>query len=170
MTLTASSGPSPVAVSDYQPLDPRYVPLQRLVGRIVTLIVSLALVVGLLVLLTPRRWIWVAALWLVGTLALAWLSYRWPAIEFRHISYRVDEDGIEIRAGVLWQRVINVPRARVQHTDVVQGPLERRYGLGRLVIHTAGTEHSRVELPGLEHRIALGIRDHLLPREAADVV
>jgi uncharacterized protein len=97
-------------------------------------------------------------------------SYRWPAIEYRHIAYRVDDDGIEIRSGVVWRSVANVPRSRVQHTDVAQGPLDRRYGLGRLIIYTAGTQHARVELPGLEHQTALTIRDHLLPRHTVDVV
>lgn len=157
-------------VSDYQSLDPRYIPLQREVGRIVTAVLSLALLAGLFVLLTPRRWLWCVALWTIGTIALAWLSHWWPAVEYRYTAYRVDGDGIEIRAGVYWQRVMNVPRSRVQHTDVAQGPLERRHGLGRLIIYTAGTEHSRVEVPGLEHRTALEIRDHLLPREASDAV
>jgi membrane protein YdbS with pleckstrin-like domain len=159
-----------VPVSDYQSLDLRYIPLQREVGRIVTGVLSVALLAGLFVLLTPRRWPWCVALWIVGTLVLAWASHWWPTIEYRHIGYRVDDDGIEIQMGVYWRRVLNVPRARVQHTDVVQGPLERRHGLGRLLIYTAGTEHSRVELPGLEHQTALGIRDRLLPREAADAV
>ena len=64
----------------------------------------------------------------------------------------------------------NVPRSRVQHTDVAQGPLERRYGLGTLVIYTAGTEHAKVALPGLAYADALRIRDQLLPREGADAV
>jgi hypothetical protein len=153
-------------MSDYRPLDPRYIALQREVGAIATAALSLGLFVGLLGLLTPRRWAWCVALWIAGTVALAWLFYSWPAIEHRHAGYRVDAEGIEIRMGVLWRRVITVPRSRVQHTDVAQGPLERRHALGRLVIYTAGTEHSRVELPGLPHDVALAVRDHLLPRDA----
>jgi membrane protein YdbS with pleckstrin-like domain len=159
-----------VTPGEHQPLDPRYIPLQREVGWIVTAVLSIMLLAGLVALLTPRRWMWWLPLWLVGTIALGWLSHRWPAIEYRHISYRVNQEGIEIRAGVYWRKVMNVPRSRVQHTDVAQGPLERRHGLGRLVIYTAGTEHSRVELPGLEHQVALSIRDHLLPREVSDAV
>ena len=59
----------------------------------------------------------------------------------------------------IWRKVINVPRSRVQHTDVSQGPLERGHGLGTLVIYTAGTDHARVDLPGLDHATALRIRD-----------
>lgn len=154
----------------YTPLDPRFVPLQRLVGRITAVVLSLLALVGLIVALTPRRWLWIAVIWLTVTVAFAWLLDRWPAVAYRYAGYRIDERGIELRSGVYWQQVVNVPRSRVQHTDVAQGPLERRFGLGTLIIYTAGTDHSRVDQPGLEHGVALALRDHLLPRETTDVV
>ena len=108
--------------------------------------------------------------WLAIGAGLAWVSHQWPVIVHRHSSYRVDTQGIEIKRGVVWRRVINVPRSRVQHTDVSQGPIERGFQLGTLVIYTAGTEHAKVELHGLEHRRALRIRDHLLQSPDADDV
>jgi membrane protein YdbS with pleckstrin-like domain len=95
---------------------------------------------------------------------------RWPAISYRHTSYRVDEAGLEIMRGVYWRTTTNVPRSRIQHTDVSQGPLERRYSLGTLVVYTAGTQHSEVTLSGLEFTIAQRIRAHLLPRDQGDAV
>ena len=151
-------------------LDPRYVALQRELGWYWTAGLSVALLAGSIAVLLPRRWYLWLPLWLMATALLAWWSYRWAEIEYRHMSYEVDEERIEIRSGVIWRSVQNVPRSRVQHTDVSQGPLERKYGLGRLVIFTAGTQHSRVELPGLAHDTALEIRDRLLPRQTADVV
>jgi membrane protein YdbS with pleckstrin-like domain len=151
-------------------LDPRFIQLQREVGWYFTGAVSIGLLVSSFLTLGFRRWYWCLLLWSVGTAALAWFSYRWAEIEYRHISYRVDADGIEIRSGVFWRAVSNVPRSRVQHTDVSQGPLARKHGLGSLIIYTAGTDHSKVELPGLEHQVALAIRDQLLPRQTADVV
>ena len=109
-------------------------------------------------------------LWLVLALFGAWHAYRWPPRAYQHTFYRIDEQGVEIRKGVYWRIVINVPRSRVQHIDVSQGPIERRYGLGTLVIYTAGTDHAKVELSGLEHGRALRIREHLLPSEAGDAV
>lgn len=160
------SGREWIADGSERQLDPRFVPLQQLIGWIMAGVLSIGLLVGSVVLLTPRRWPWSLVLWVLATAIMARGFHRWPAIEYRHTAYRVDADGIEIRRGVYWQTVMNVPRSRVQHTDVVQGPLERKYGLGRLLIYTAGTEHSRVELPGLDHQVALRIRDHLLPRDA----
>ena len=63
-----------------------------------------------------------------------------------------------------------VPRSRVQHIDVSQGPIERSYGLATLSIHTAGTEYSKVDLPGLGHSVALTVRDALLPKGAEPAV
>lgn len=111
-----------------------------------------------------------ALLWLVLVPLGWWHTYRWPPRVYAHASYRVDDQGIEIRSGVHWRVVINVPRSRVQHIDVSQGPVERRFGLGTLVIYTAGTDHAKVEIEGLEHGRALRIREHLLPTGAGDAV
>jgi membrane protein YdbS with pleckstrin-like domain len=155
-------------------LDPRVIPLQRLLGWIPTVIlgaISLVFVttvwaaseiLALGLLLVP--------LWLAFVGAVAWQFQRWPAIAYRFASYRIDELGIEIRRGVYWRTITNVPRSRVQHTDVSQGPLERRFGLGTLVIYTAGTAHSRVNLEGLDHEVARRIRAHLLPKDEGDAV
>lgn len=156
-------------------LDPRYIDLQQQVGWIVAGVVGGVLLIGLAVVaLTAEAGTGVLVAAAAGAAAiiagLVWLAVRWPAIEYDRASYVVDDRGIEIRRGVVWRRVINVPRSRVQHTDVSQGPLERSLGLGTLVIYTAGTDHAQVDLPGLAHETALTIRDHLLPRELADAV
>lgn len=96
--------------------------------------------------------------------ALAGLSYAWlwPPIAYRHLRFGVDETGIAIESGVLWRSRVALPRVRIQHTDVSQGPLERRYGIGTLKLYTAGSRHVKIELPGLNHEEALALRDALL--------
>lgn len=103
--------------------------------------------------------------------ARSFFRQYWIRVAYRHIAYRMDNHGIEIRRGVWWKQVANVPRSRVQHTDVTRGPLERRFGLATLVIHTAGTSHSTVSLSGLAEPTARELRDILLKgREQADAV
>ncbi len=142
-------------------LDPRVIPLQRISGAVFTAIFAIGTLLGIVVAADGPISLRIAV-WLTLVLLAAWHSHRWPSVAYRHISYRVDGQGIEIRKGVYWRVVINVPRSRVQHIDVSQGPLERKYGLGTLVIYTAGTDHAKVELSGLEHGRALRIREHLL--------
>jgi membrane protein YdbS with pleckstrin-like domain len=108
--------------------------------------------------------------WIAFSGFMAWHAQAWPEIAYRHASYKVDDQGIEIRRGVFWRTIVNVPRSRVQHTDVSQGPLERTHELGTLVVYTAGTDHARVDLAGLAHARALRIREHLLPKGEGDAV
>jgi uncharacterized protein len=89
-------------------------------------------------------------------------AYVWPPIAYRHLRFGVDETGIAIESGVLWRSRVALPRVRIQHTDVSQGPLERRYGVGTLKLYTAGSRHVKIELPGLNHDEALALRDALL--------
>jgi membrane protein YdbS with pleckstrin-like domain len=156
-------------------LSPAFVPFQRAVAWVFTAVVSfftlIAALTGWLSGELPR---WAMQLlvpaWLAVTIAVAWFGQIWPVYEYRRTSYVLDHEGIEIRSGVFWRVITNVPRSRVQHIDVSQGPIERSYGLGRLVIFTAGTHHSRVELPGLDHAVAFALRNHLLPRGSDDAI
>lgn len=92
----------------------------------------------------------------------ALLTWRWPLLSYRYLRFGVDDTGIAIESGVLWRSKIALPRIRIQHTDVSQGPLERRYGVGTLKLYTAGSRHTRIELPGLNHDDAIALRDALL--------
>ena len=166
------AGPDPVADGVMRQLDPNMIRLQRTTSWIFTAVASLLLLVQLMVSLFGGPWRIASGLAVtiaVGGL-LAWLSHRWPEISYRHTFYRVDLQGIEIRRGVLWRHHLYVSKSRVQHIDVAQGPLQRTYGLGTLVIYTAGTEHAKVALSGLSHARAMRIRDHLLPSGGDDAV
>jgi membrane protein YdbS with pleckstrin-like domain len=156
--------------AEWRQPDHRKIDLDREVGWIVTAVLSLGwLLAAIIFLFADVPWVMsrgIAALWLPFTIGIALLSYRWPPLEHRYSRYWVDEKLIRIERGVVWRTSIAVPRSRVQHLDVTQGPLERRHGLATLSIYTAGTEYSQVSLPGLSHEIAQWLRDVLLPRES----
>ncbi len=167
--------PPSVADGVLHRLDPRALQLARVAWRITWVCLGLpafAIAAGVGFGARPPGWVSVL-LWSgasVGAVLFAWLAHVWPDAEHRHAAYRVTPDGIEIQGGVLWRSVVSVPRSRVQHTDVSQGPLQRRYGLATLLIYTAGTDHAQVDLRGLDHATALRIRDHLLPGASDDAV
>jgi uncharacterized protein len=164
--------PAPIADGVRRQLDPNTIHVERIGSWIFTAVVGVGLLIQLIVNLFGGPWR--IALGLVLTIGvggfLAWLSHRWPEIAYRHTFYQVEPQGLEIRRGVVWRHTIYVPKSRVQHTDVSQGPLQRRYALGTLIVYTAGTDHAKVELPGLSHARAMRIRDHLLPSGGDDAV
>jgi hypothetical protein len=159
----------PLALDDGRPrrLDPRLVPCERLGGGLFVGGLFLAAVVTVVWLalggeLVRARLVLLAGLMLVAITALAVVGWIHPALKLRTSSWRLDAEGFEIHSGVWFQHVRTVPRARVQHTDVERGPIERRYGLASLVVHTAGHQDSEIRLGGLAHETAVAIRDHLL--------
>jgi len=90
------------------------------------------------------------------------LSWVWPEAYYRRLRFGIDASGIAIERGIFWRSRITVPRVRIQHTDVSQGPLQRRFGVGTLKLYTAGSRYTKIELPGLAHAEALALRDALL--------
>ena len=155
--------------------DPMYVRLQTIVCWVVTGVAALGGLIALTILrlVSELPFVWlglIAAAWLAFVILLAIIAIFWPALEYRYSSYRLNPERIEIREGVYWRHVVTVPRSRVQHTDVSQGPIERQLGLATLILHTAGTEHATVRLPGLAHATASSIRDHLVAGGIDDAV
>jgi membrane protein YdbS with pleckstrin-like domain len=154
-------------------VDPRWIPLLRLQGLVFTGVLAVASFIALIGLSAANGLLFMIValpLWAVAVAALGWQLQRWPPVAYRFTSYLVDDAGLEIARGVYWRSITNIPRSRIQHTDVSQGPLERRHGLGTLVVYTAGTQHSEVRLPGLEFATAQRIRAHLLPGDQGDAV
>ena len=91
-----------------------------------------------------------------------------PPRRYRALGYRVDSDELRIASGLLVKTETVVPLKRVQHIDVSQGPIERLFGVTRLLLHTAGTMNSLVVLPGLARETAETIRDEIRARIRQD--
>ena len=89
---------------------------------------------------------------------------------YRAWGFAEGEDELQIGHG-LWTRVRTVvPFGRVQHIDVAQGPIQRRFGLATLILHTAGTHGAAVALPGILHRDAEAMRDRIRLKIRQDLV
>ena len=104
----------------------------------------------------PVRASLVAGLLLVVVGFSLWLGAK----RYTHTAWKLDADGFAVRRGRLWQTHTHVPASRVQHLDLKRGPIERRYGLATLVLHTAGTRLNAVQLSGMEDADAEALRDH----------
>jgi|SRR5690606_21268653 len=138
------------------PLHPNYVKVVRL-G---TLLFVLPFVVVALILEfageLPR------GAFLVPVLLLAlYLIIRTPLRRYHARGYQMSADRLRVVRGLFFRSDTVVPFGRVQHIDVHQGPIERAYGLGTLVLHTAGNHNASVSLPGLGHDDAMAMREEI---------
>ena len=149
-----------------QRLDPRVIRLHQVAHAIVSgVLLAAALLTTNIAALAGGRW-WKVLIFLAGSFVgagIVWrLGHRWAQLSYDHTSWLLSPAGLEIGRGVIWRKTLSVPRSRIQHTDVVQGPLQRSYGLSTLVLYTAGAEHARIALDGLAFETALAVREDLL--------
>lgn len=79
----------------------------------------------------------------------------------RHQRWKLDGEGLWLRQGRIWWRETRVPASRVQHVDLRHGPLERRFGLATLVVHTAAVHLGGITVRGLDRADAEYLRDAL---------
>jgi len=138
------------------PLHPNYVKVVRL-G---TLVAALPFVIGALVFEVAGKLPHGAFLAPV-LLVVLYLIIRVPLRRYHARGYQLGGDRLRVVRGLLFRSDTVVPFGRVQHIDVHQGPIERVYGLGTLVLHTAGTHNASVSLPGLAHADALAMREEI---------
>jgi membrane protein YdbS with pleckstrin-like domain len=155
------------------PVDPRSVTVARVIGLSVTSLIAMAppliITIGFAVGGIPGV-VYLALLggWMVLSASALSIAYTWPAARHKRLRYLVDEGGLRIRRGVFWRTVIWIPISRVQHTDFTQGPVQRRFDLATLTVHTAGTACASISLAGLEHTVAARLCDHLRPDRVTD--
>lgn len=91
----------------------------------------------------------------------AFLIIRLPMRRYIMRGFDMGADRIRIVRGLLFHVDTIVPFGRIQHIDVDQGPIQRRYSLATLTLHTAGNHNSQVSLPGLLHEDAIAMREEI---------
>jgi putative membrane protein len=104
------------------------------------------------------------ALWSAGALAitLGFALSRWFTTR-----YRVTDDRVEVRTGLLRRRVLAVSRDRVRTVDVTARAMHRLLGLTRVDVGTGRSDRERgstVRLDGLTEAEAAALREELLHR------
>jgi membrane protein YdbS with pleckstrin-like domain len=111
---------------------------------------------GVLGLLAGPAW---AAFALLPPACAAWC---WRLLERNWHSWRYAEraDDLLISRGVLWREETVVPYGRMQLVEVTSGPVERRFGLATVQLHTAAAA-TDATIPGLDPAEAERLRDRL---------
>ena len=91
-----------------------------------------------------------------------------PQRKYRRLRYRLNERLLQVVRGWMFHTDTVVPLVRVQHLDVVRGPVDKMFGTASLVVHTAGTHNSTVILPGLAPDRAAEMRDIIRSQVRSD--
>ncbi len=75
--------------------------------------------------------------------------------------FALREKDISYQRGLIFHKITTVPLSRIQHSELVRGPMDRMFGLSSVKIYTAGGSSSDVTIPGLTVEIAENIREYI---------
>ena len=142
-------------------VSPRLATLRRiLLGVFGGLVVVIAAALAALV-----AW-WLAVLALVAGAAL--ICWGWVIVgrAVRSWGYAEREEDLLVTRGILFRQLVVVPYGRMQFVDVTAGPLDRRFGLATVQLHTAAAA-TDAQIPGLVPAEAARLRDRLAARGEA---
>lgn len=131
----------------------------------------LATSIGMFFLIIPAVIVWIAlyigqvtlpffAHLLFAGWILIWLLYLLiaPAIRYRRYRYLIDQEKIVVREGLWFITEQFAPIERIHQIAVKSGPIDRLYGLSKVVATTAG---GMVTISFLETSVAEDIADSL---------
>jgi uncharacterized protein len=145
-----------LAVGDWRRVSPKYV-----------IVVIASTVITGLVLSAASLFLWLVGGWSFGWVALAVVLVI-SAIALviaprraRSIGYRLRDDDLLFRRGIMFQRFVSVPYGRMQLIDINRGPVSRMLGLADLKFVTAAAS-TGVMVPGLPEPEAAELRDRLV--------
>lgn len=141
---------------EWKRVSARYVVVE-IVG---TFILGLILCAGATVLWLFAGQAW--ALYLGGALAaITIVALVLVPRRVRSIGYRLRQDDLLFRRGIMFTRFVSVPYGRMQLIDITRGPLARWLGLADLRFVTAAAS-TGVAIPGLTETDAEALRDRLV--------
>jgi len=140
-------------------LEPAYKTVRYISGSIIAII--MLLVTWGVILFEPRSWPYGFYIGGFITLVALWIV-MYNGISFQYMGYALREKDITFKSGWLWRGMTTVPFNRVQHCDLKQGVLDRRFGLSKLTIYTAGGQSTDLMIPGLLPETAERLKAYIL--------
>ena len=156
---------------DGEPFAPAGEPWVRVSPRLATMRRLLLAGMGGLVTLVAAGLCVMASWWLavaVLILGAGLIGWGWAVVgrAVRSWGYAERADDLLVTSGIMFRQLVVVPYGRMQFVDVTAGPLDRRFGLATVQLHTAAAA-TDAQIPGLVPAEAARLRDRLAARGEA---
>lgn len=124
---------------DFVPVHPNFLKVSMIGSAVWAAIVLIA---GIVVAVAVPEYKWIPLLVAGVVLLLTLISVVLKRLEVKNIAYQVREHDLSYRHGVLIKTVQTVPFVRVQHAELIEGPIQRKFGLATLNVNSAGPDLS----------------------------
>ena len=146
----------------WTPVSPKLAAVRRLNAALLAGVVAVAALVTLGLTLGWGYGV-VAVVVVAAVLVWAWILI---GRNQRSWKYAERDDELLVSHGIMFRELVVVPYGRMQFVDVTAGPLDRRFGLATVQLHTAAAA-TDAQIPGLVPAEAARLRDRLAARGEA---
>lgn len=106
------------------------------------------------------------AMMIINAVIVAAVGYSlwWIPKFYESVRFAIDEEGVVAEYGVFWRKISKVSFAKIHLVQITQGPLQRRFGLYNVCVHTAAMGVPKAEVTLFQVCNADQIRDMILER------
>lgn len=152
-----------ISNADFKPLNNKYHSVIMIRSGVLTIVALVLMVLAYYFVdipeINPYK-LYISALVIIIFIIQLAVSY----FGFYKKKYLIREMDILYKTGLFWQEETSIAYVRIQHSEVVQGPIDRMFGLAKLTLYTAGGSSSDLSIPGLSHGNATKLKDFIAKR------
>jgi uncharacterized protein len=95
---------------------------------------------------------------LIGMPIIILLSLLYSGLNIKLQGVAMRTHDIAFKKGIIWQQIVILPLARVQHIELHRGPIERKLGLASLKLYSAGGMNADLQISGLSYEDCKNMR------------
>ena len=153
-----------LAQLNFEKLSPRYAQSNRYIDLFSTaIIMSILFIVQLqsfMPIPTEASDVLMFIIWATALIGL--ISTVYTVIADKRKFYALREQDLNYKSGVIFCKTVSQPMLRIQHVELKRGPIDRKIGLAKLQVFSAGGSMHTFEIPGLPLETAESIRQFIL--------
>lgn len=99
----------------------------------------------------------------IGTILLSLIALiTFIEIGFKNLAWALRDKDIIFKKGWLFQSTHIIPFVKVQHCELISGPIGRRFGLASIKLNTAASNHADISIKGLKHETAENLKAFIM--------
>ncbi len=115
---------------------------------------------------TTTKGLMVNIVWAITIFSLLFSFYK--ALADVRKFYALRDQDISFTSGVVFKKTVSQPILRIQHVELKRGPIDRKIGLAKLQVFSAGGAMHTFEILGLKLDDAESIRQYILSHKDAN--
>lgn len=89
------------------------------------------------------------------------LAFGLESLRYQAMGVALRKHDLTYRKGFIFKKQVTLPFNRIQHTEISQGPLARKFKLSTLKVYTAGGSGSDLSIAGLDPERAQELKDYI---------